>query len=230
MSRIFDGLFGVAGCAVIAFTCSRSLAQEGDKPAAPAPGKAAGLPAHFQATVYEVQTTPEQVSSFDGKALTSQADTAETLLKALSEKGKARILYRIDQPVNVASERIQIGEKQQVVTGKRVMANGQSINSITYVNVGVLIQLSTRDPAGDQAQRTPEVSLSAELSALTESDKELTSGVKMITPRNLKFEHSEALQFERPSVTLSISSASSEDQAAPVAYVVRYRFSAPVGK
>ncbi|MES2569920.1 MAG: hypothetical protein V4710_07670 [Verrucomicrobiota bacterium] len=241
------GFPGAALPAVILLTVC-SLAQELNDPAlsnapaltaAPATQVAtasqgqqtpAMLPAHFQATVFEVKSTPEQAASIDAKALALKGQTAETLLAALSEKGSARILYRIDQPVNAASERIQIAADEPVVTATRMMANGKAINTVSYQSVGVIISLSARDPKGEPASESPNISMTVELAALTLSEKEVAPGQKMPTTRKVALTHNGPLQFDQPAVILSISSASEDDKLAPLAYVIRYQFSAPAAK
>ena len=83
------------------------------------------LSAQFQATVYEVQAAAERLGSLDAKVLTRQAATPETLLAALAQTGKARLLYRIEQPVNVFSTRIIIGSSEPVITGTRTTTTGR---------------------------------------------------------------------------------------------------------
>ena len=174
--------------------------------------------AHLQLTVYELQTTPEHASTLDAKALTATAATAESLLTTLSTAGKARILYRIDQPVNVFSENVQISTKEAVVSGTRLAANGRQIDTVRHQTVGIIVQLSAQILPQEE---TPKVTVAVELSALPASG---------VNPRNLALKHSERLNYDQSRVMLSISSASPEDQLAPVVYVVRYRFSAPISK
>ena len=63
------------------------------------------LSAHLQATVYEVQAAPDRLASLDHEALIRQATTPESLLADLEKTGKTRLLYHIEQPVNVFSSR-----------------------------------------------------------------------------------------------------------------------------
>jgi len=159
--------------------------------------------------------------------LADAAETADSLLEKLAPAGKPRILYRIDQPVNLSSDRIQMGAKEQVVTGTRLTATGQKINSVTYQNVGVLVQLSSTKGPNEGAAN---VNLDVELATITTSEKGTVPGAKGVTPRNMKLTHSEPLRFDRPAVMLSVSSASEEDAASPLVYVIRYVFTAPAPK
>jgi hypothetical protein len=183
------------------------------------------LPAHCQVTVYEVQAEAARFGELDGKALAAKAATAESLLSALSAVGTARILYRIDQQVNVCSERIMLGGSEPVVTGARTTSSGQVIKSITYQNVGLIVQLKAK-----AASKEPMVTMNVELSALTPSDTEIAPGVKATSTRTVALEHSEPLQFGHPLVMLSVSSTSADPKVPPAAYVIRYLFTAPTGK
>jgi hypothetical protein len=58
------------------------------------------LTAQFQAAVYEVEAATNRLPALDLKTLES-ARTPELLLSALNEAGKPRVLYSINQPVNV---------------------------------------------------------------------------------------------------------------------------------
>ena len=100
------------------------------------------LPAQFQATVYEVQAAAERLGSLDDKVLTRRAANPETLLAALGQTGKVRLLYRIEQPVNVFSASSIIGSSEPVITGTRTTTTGAAINMISYQNVGFIVRLS----------------------------------------------------------------------------------------
>jgi hypothetical protein len=170
------------------------------------------------------------VSALDAKALARHASSAESLLAALSGIGKSKILYRIDQPVNVYSERIMVRSREPVVTGTRKTARGEAINTVTYQTVGVIIDLSAQKPPPDAGSEQPTVLMSVELSTLAASDTETAPGFKVPASRGVSVDHSEPLEFDRPLVMLVISSATPAEQAVPVAYVVRYMFRPPVEK
>jgi hypothetical protein len=202
-----------------------SLAEPG-KAAPPSSGAAESpkdvLPAQFQATVYEVQATPDKVGTLDAKALAWLAPMPEALLPVLSAVGKTRILYRIDQPVNVYSERIAVMGSEPVVTGTRITANGQPINTTMRQNVGVIIRLSASVPPKGKGETL--VTMAVQLSALAPTDVEIGAGQKSTAMRNMQIQHSELLEFNRPSVMVAVSSASAVEQATPIAYVIRYAF------
>ncbi len=213
----------------------------GTEPVSPAPTNAAPartetqrsaevLPAHFQATVYEIQAAADRLGALDAKALAARAATAEELLSALASVGTARILYRIDQPVNVYSERITIGGSEPVVTGARMSGTGETVKSITYHNVGVIVRLTAKAPSKESNRRDPDVTMAIQLAALAASNTELAPGVKATATRTLSLEHSEPLEFGRPLVMLSASTLAAGAEAPPAVYAIRYLFSPPAGK
>jgi hypothetical protein len=184
------------------------------------------LPAQFQATVYEVQLPTNYSGKLEAPALASKAGTAEDLLKALGKAGTARILYRIDQPVNVYSERITLGSREPVVTGARMTATGTTMKTVQYQNVGVIIHLKAQPPATTETKRKePDVEMNIELSALAPGDIEIAPSVKAPITRTIAIEHREPLKFGKPQVMLSIDT--SKEGAVPTAYVIRYLFRPP---
>jgi hypothetical protein len=186
------------------------------------------LSAQFQATVYEVHPATNQLASLDSKSLARQATTADTLLKALSGLGGARILYRVDQAVNVYAERITIGESEPMVTGVTTTATGQSVNSIAYRNVGIIVRLSAHLPTPETDK--PTVRISVQLSVLRPSDTEIAPGRTATSTRNISLEHQEPLTFNQPQVAISVKSTSDSEQTTPTAYIIRYMFTPPLGK
>lgn len=209
---------------------SVSSSSAGDVTNQPAarPGKvqpaANVMPAHFQATIYEVQAYSNRVNSIDGKTLTRQATTSESLLKALSSFGPARVLYRFDQPVNVFSESLTLGSREPVVMGSRVSQRGEALNTVTYQQVGAIIRLSARIPPKETKRKGPDVTLSAELAVLGNSDVEMIPGRKATFTRNLSLDHTEELSFGHPRVMLAVSSTSNDEKQPPALYVIRYVF------
>jgi len=202
------------------------------------------LPAQFQATVYEVQAPADRLGTLDAKVLTSQAATPEALLSALAQTGKARLLYRLEQPVNVFSTMTMIGSSEPVIVGAHTIPTGQTVNSITYQNVGVIVRLSAQAPPKDKSGPAPIVTTTIRLSVLSPGDKEIAPGQKASATRVMSLEGSGALELNQPRVLLAIStnafssirtsadrSSRTQTPITPVGYVVRYQFgpSAPGG-
>ena len=198
------------------------------------------LPAQFQVTVYEVQGTPEQLQGLDDKALASQAETPETLLSALARVGKTRALYRTEQPVNVYSTRTVIGVNEPVVMATRTTPAGAALNAVSYVNLGLILQLSAEKLRNKENGSDVVVTTAIQLSALGPAEKEMAPARSPAAVRAISVERSEPLEFNRPRVLATISStarsgsrrpasgaAAAEEPVTPVAYVIRYQFGPP---
>ena len=195
------------------------------------------LPAQFQAAVYEVQGPAERLSGLDNKVLTSQAATPETLLAALTQTGKARILYRFEEPVNVFSSRITIGVSEPLVAGVRTAVTGQVLNNIAYQQVGVIVGLNAQESPTSGKGEMPTVTTAIKLSVLSQGEKEIAPEQKEVVMRAVSLDHSAALELNRPQVVLAVSSNAfsslrrstggnrpGETPITPVAYVIRYQF------
>ena len=198
------------------------------------------LPAQFQATVYEVRASADRLGSLDAKALNRQAATPEALLSALAQTCKTRLLYRIEQPVNVFSTMITIGSSEPVIVGARTTVTGDAVNSISYQSVGVIVRLSAQAPPKDESGAAPTVTTAIKLSVLGSGEKEIASGQKESAIRVMSLEQSESLELDQPRVLLTISSNAlgafrrsadgggrAEAPITPAAYVIRYKFSPP---
>jgi len=196
------------------------------------------LPARFQAAIYEVQGPVGGLSRLDNKVLSSQAATPETLLSALTQTGKARLLYRFEEPVNVFSSRITVAVSEPIVTGLRTTDSGQTLNNISYQNVGVVVLLSAQASPRAGKKEAPIVTAAIKLSVLSPGEKEIAPGQKAVAMRLVPLDHSAALELNRPQVVLALSSNAfsslrrsadgsrlGETPIATAAYVIRYQFS-----
>jgi hypothetical protein len=196
------------------------------------------FPVRFQATVYEVQGPVERLGELSGKGLISQAGTPDNLLAALTQAGKARLLYRFEQPVSLYSTRITVGASEPLVTGSRTTAGGQTVNNIRYQNVGAIVRLTAQAPPVSERKEAPIVTTAVRLSVLTPGEQEVVPGTKAVEIRAVSMELSKALELNRPEVLVAISSNAfssprrsmngtgpGETPATPVAYVIRYEFS-----
>jgi len=216
-----EAAWAILALAGFVFAGCRSSAPDTGTPSTM--GHGAGSQTHFQAEVYEVQASVERLDALDGKALAKQASNPDRLLKALSAFGKARILYRFDQPVNVAGDSLSIRTSEPVVMATRTAPNGERINSVKYDDVGVILRLSA-DDATDVARKRTEVTLKGELAVLAVGNVELVAGQKAVSVRTLAFEHKDELEPGKPRVMVTVNSTSTEPTQPAAVYVVRYVF------
>ena len=182
-------------------------------------------PARFEATVFEVQIPENRIADLDAQALENKAGTGQSLAKALADFGPTKALYKVDQTVNLFGESITLGTSQPMVTGTRMTESGQTINSITYQQVGLVINLSANPAPPDATKKIPDTQVDFHLAVLTDSGVELAPKVKASSTRNVELSHSETPKFGRACVLLNVSAATGSAATPATAYVVRYVFS-----
>jgi hypothetical protein len=181
-------------------------------------------PARFEASVYEVRVPEARLAELEAPALEARAATTQDLAKALGEFGEARLLYKLDQTVNLYGENIVIGSREPMVTGSRRMDSGPAINTISYQEVGLIVTLAANPPAPDAPRKQPAVQVNFELSTMSDGGVEIAPSVKASRFRNLQLSHSETPRFGRPMVLLHVAATPGDEKAPPTAYVVRYVF------
>lgn len=173
-------------------------------------------PVRLRVTAYEFQGA--RADALDPDALAHMATTPLSLLKALGDAGDARILYQIDQEVNVLSEQILIGSAEPVK-----MAHGEtsdpSVNTVTYVNVGLVLHLSGR-PAEKGSK--PDVTVEAKLSRVRQSN--IAPKSKFTALNAFQFNQTKPLEFGHPRVMLGSNSNPATAEDHPSKCVIRYVF------
>jgi len=181
------------------------------------------VPARFQATIYEVQVPENRIADLDAQSLEAKATTAQSLAKALAEIGQTKVLYKVDQTVNLLGESITIGMSEPMVTGTHMSTSGQAINSVAYQQTGLIINISATRPPPDAKRQSLDTQVTFHLSVLAPSGVELAPNVKASGIRNLELNHSEIPRFGKPCVLLSVS-GSTAGGATPMttAYVICY--------
>ena len=182
------------------------------------------LPARFEATVYEVQVPADRAGKLDSAALAAKAADPDGLRAALAEFGPTKVLYRVDQPVNLYSERIMIGSTEPMVTATRKTDTGQSINTVQYQNVGLTIAISGSQPPKESGRKGLDVQMMIQLAALSDSAVEIGTGVKASVIRTISIDHGEPVQYGRPLVMLNVTYPAKDEKGNAHAYVIRYVF------
>ncbi len=178
--------------------------------------------ARFQATVYETRVPAKGIGAFDSKLLAAKAGTAADLQKALSACGKTKVLYQVDQTVNLAEDRIHIGKREPFVTNTRRTERGPAINTIQYQHVGIIIAVSGK-PTGSGLDATVRI----EMSALTESGTKVSENVNTVTVRTVELGHNGLVQLGKPVVLVSLDASSKDADGNAIAYVCRIVFGEP---
>jgi len=176
--------------------------------------------ARFQATVYETRVPEKGISAFDAKSLAAKAGTAADLQKALAACGKTKVLYQVDQTVNLAEDRIHIGKREPFVTNTRRTDRGQTINTVQYEHVGVIFQVM-----GKPTDSGLDATVRIEMSALTESGTKISETAKAVTVRTVELGHNGPVQLGKPVVLVSLDASSKDADGNAIAYVCRIVFS-----
>ena len=183
-------------------------------------------PARFEATIYEMPVPENRIAELDAVKLEAAAATSQSLAKALAQFGTAKILYKVDQTVNLYGENITLGTQEPMVAGTSRGRDGDAIHSISYTSVGLITQISATPHDGSKPTDL-EVQLNFQLSALGSSGVEISTGVPATRIRNVALSQSGTPKFGKPSVLVTVSAAGASEKAPPVAYIVRYVFTQP---
>ena len=181
------------------------------------------LPANLRATIYEVQATAAQLQALDTGGLTGK--TEDAVLGLLQQTGRTRLIYEVDQPINVFYGRITVGSQDPVATKMNVTTNGALADGISYQNTGAVLQFSASNPTND-VNTNPVVSLTARVSGFAPGDL-TTPGFNGngAVPRAAVFEDSAPLVFGRARLLTGVISRNTHgNEVAPTLYVVRYTF------
>lgn len=182
----------------------------------PTTAPAGVLVAAFEATVYEVHLPPDRVGQLDSRALSGGKDSA-SFKKALEALGKTKVLYRVDQAVKLAGDRVSIGTRAPMVTGTRRTASGQAIKTVSYRPVGAVFKIVGWPQAGGRLR----VELNIEVSSLSDSPVMITKDVPAAVIRNTTLAHSGPVRPDRPFVIVSADADSPDAAGQAVAYVAR---------
>ena len=194
------------------------------RPPATAPTNVA--PARFEATIYEMPMPEDRIAELDAVKLEAAAATSQSLAKALAQFGAAKVLYKVDQTVNLYGENITLGTQEPMVTSVNRDREGNPINSFSYTSVGLITQISATPHDGSKPTDL-EVQLNFQLSAVGSSGVEISSGVPASRIRTVALSQSGTPKFGKPTVLVTVSAAGASEKAPPVAYIVRYLFTQP---
>jgi hypothetical protein len=123
-------------------------------------------------------------------------------------------------PQNVAGFKVETDQEATFVApvGRE---SGPSMNSITYMEAGLIVNLSASAPPEDPPGKGLCVQANFELSALADSAVEIAPQVRATSIRKMNLRHSETPRFGKPLVLLNVSAPGGGDKAQPVAYVIR---------
>ena len=194
-------------------------------PSTPPPTNVA--PARFEATVYELEIPENRIADLDAAKLESSAATPQSLTGALRAFGTPKVLYKVDQTVNLYGENITLGTQEPTVSGTSMNARGMRVNSIMFQNVGLVTRIAAAVPLIAGRIADLKVQLNFQLSVIAPSNVELSDGVPATSVRTVALSQSGTPKFGTPSVLVTVSAAAAGEKSPPVAYIIRYQFTQP---
>ncbi len=167
---------------------------------APAPAPI-GATADFQAMIYQLMMPAARLGDLNADALADQTAGPADFARSLARFGSAKVLYRVDQAVNLSDDRITIGTRVPIVTAARVASGGERTSTITYQDVGAIFRISAGPADGQSDSRR--VKLTVELSVIDPGEVEISPSVKAPVYRKATLAHDGALRSGRAIVMIS---------------------------
>ena len=181
-------------------------------------------PAHFEATVFEVKVPESRITELDAVALENAAVNSRSLENLLKSFGPPRILYKVDQPVNLYGEDILLGSSEPMITGTSFGGvNNSSVNNITYQNIGLHTQISA-NPNEGEARPDPAVQLRFQLTVVADGGVPISDKVNASRIRTINLTQSGTPKFGKACVLVTVSPGGTNEKPEPIAYIVRYLF------
>jgi len=184
--------------------------------ASPAAGGEATASVRLEAVIYETRLPAERLAALDADRLAQAGD----LQKTLDGLGPTRVLYRVDQAVSLAGDRIHIGKREPIVTGSRVMDGGRVVNTVQYREVGAMFEVKGRPAGADRL----EVDLNIEMAVQGESPAKVGEGVPAAAFRRLVMSRKGPVGLGNAAVLVSADATSQNAEGRAVANVCRVVF------
>jgi hypothetical protein len=188
----------------------------GGLPPARIPVLGEGPTCTFDATVYDLRVPADQIGRLDIAALANASETVDGFEKALAALGIAKPIYRTDQSVRLSGDRINIGAQSPYVSDTRLNAQGQGMNTISYMSTGAIFSLAGKasPPAG------LDVDLNIQVSSFLDSG--LTVGdSKAPVIHNATLSHKGPVQPRKPFIVVTVDAGSLDKDGKAVAYIGR---------
>jgi hypothetical protein len=223
--RTLTGVCCLVLVAILAAGCAEPPAAQAANSMSPGPKapKAAGepLPARLEVTIYGTQVPAGRAPTLDAGSLAAQAGKAEGFRKSLAGIGRTKVLYHVDQAVNLSSKsRIRLGARVPFVSASRAMRAGATVNTVQYESVGADLRIAGQLTRRGRSKHVT-VQLEVELSAITPSGVEVSKGVKARVVRNVTLSYDGPVELGRPVVVVGVDASSEDADAEASAYVVR---------
>jgi hypothetical protein len=193
-------------------------AQETTAPArtsGEAPALLDGPVCAVDAVIYDLRIPADQITRLDVDALSRGAANLIDFEKSLASVGTARAMYRTMQTIRLGGDSLKVGGTAPYITGATVGRNGQSINSISYSDIGTLISITGRAGSGGRV----ELDLHVDLTAMTSSSKTITLDVKAPLFRHVSISRKGTIESGKALVAMTIDASAPDPDGKALAYV-----------
>ena len=195
----------------------------GDLAARPLPTLNEGPTTGLDATIYDVRVPTDQIGRLDAAALTRAATTAADFEKALAALGSTQSLYRANQSVRLAGDRILLGTSTPYITNSQINATGNTINSVAYRQTGATFSLTGKATTPGNL----ELEMAIQLSTLSEGTVAISDKVKAPLFRDVQMSHKGPVEAGKAFVILNIDADHVDATGKAVAYIARITLGAP---
>lgn len=198
------------------------------EPAPRVPGNArsradSGEYVRVDAAFFQVDVPQDKLTLLERDPLTQSAATVGSLNKALSEFGTPRLMYRIDQTIDLASgARLAVSSDTPYVTGTAAGPSGQTMTQLARQTLGT--RLSISGGRVDENSDKVAVTMVAEISDTTGSSVSTGSGASAPVFRKLDQNYAGVVDSGKPVLLLSIDNAAPNGTGSATVYVTRLVF------
>lgn len=175
----------------------------------------------LQAAVYELRVPADQVTRLDAAQL-----AGTDFSKFPPDMGEARTLYVVDQRVSLAGDKVMVGSNEPSVTNTRVMANGKTLSSVQYSQVGAIIDFKGERTGPRELAVTSKV----EVSANSDSGVEMAEGITTPVTRSAKMSLQGPVELGKPVALVSGDATSRDADGRAVVFVTRMVLGAAAAK
>ena len=176
----------------------------------------------FQAVLCQVRLPPERVVEIDPDRLA--AGGVKGFVAKLSAIGTSRVLYRLDQTVDLhTTSRIRTGSRVPFVTNARMTQTGRTVRAIEYVRAGVNCRITPK-PVKDTDPPCMQAKVEIDLTTAADSRVSVSEKVKAVAMHSVTLLHAGPVALGRPFVMVATGPAGQGKDAEAVAFVCRAVF------
>ena len=184
----------------------------------------AGSVCSFDATVYDVRLSADQIGRLDVDALTKAAATSESFEKALAALGPTRPLYRANLPVSFDEEQyVIIDNDMPAAAGNPATSPGKAMGLKPSGNPGAVFDLLAKE--GDAG--TINLLMSIDASILVEVSTPGTATAHAPVVRTAKIYQQRFVAPDRPFLFVNADAATLDANGKAVAFIARVILGAP---